>query len=112
MADHRGARARQRLEEMLSSLAHLTNAAGTPPHMGLGVDEDRWACRIAIGNSICREAVDVVLGSWKAVHLALPEGKDRAGAREPDHPAAGQCVSLKPVETAFGHESPSQLCRC
>jgi hypothetical protein len=34
--------------------------------MGLGVDEDRWAGRVAIGNSICREAVDVVLGSWKA----------------------------------------------
>jgi len=80
--------------------------------MGLGVDEDRWAGRVAIGNSICREAVDVVLCSWKAVHLTLPESKDSAGAREPDHPATGQSVSPKPVETAFGHESPSQLCRC
>ena len=77
----------ERLRASASPLAHLTNAAGTPPHMGLGVDEDRWAGRVAIGNSICREAVDVVLSSWKAVHLTLPESKDRAGAREPDHPA-------------------------
>ena len=89
---------------MLAPLAHLTNAAGTPPHMGLGVDEDRWAGRVAIGDPLCREAVDVLLGSWKAAHLTLPERKDRAGAREPDHLAAGQCVSPRPIETAFGHE--------
>src|SRR4029077_16974437 len=60
--------------------------------------------RRASGYPLCREAVDVLLGSWKAVHLTLPERKDRAGAREPDHLAAGQCVSPRPIETAFGHE--------
>jgi hypothetical protein len=70
--------------------------------MGLGVDEDRWAGRVAISNLLCREAVDVVLGSRKAVHLTLTEGKGRAG--EPEDPAAGQCVSSRPIETDFGHE--------
>jgi hypothetical protein len=89
MTDHRGARARERFEEMLPALAHLADAAGAPPHMGLGVDEDRWAGRVAIGDLLCREVVDVVLGRRKAVYLTLPEGKDRAGAREPEHPTAG-----------------------
>jgi hypothetical protein len=63
MADHRGPRTRERFEEMFPPLAHLADAAGTPPHMGLGVDEDRWAGRVAIGNPLRREMVDVMLGN-------------------------------------------------
>ena len=83
MADHRGARAGERFEEMLPSLAHLADAAGAPPHMGLGVDEDRWAGRVAIGDPLSREAVDVLLGGRKTVRLAMPEGEGRGAAREP-----------------------------
>src|SRR6185295_10560730 len=39
MTDHPRARAGERFEEMLPALAHLADAAGAPPHMGLGVDE-------------------------------------------------------------------------
>ena len=74
---------------MLPTLAHLADATGAPPHMGLGIDEDRWAGRFAIRNSLCRETVDVVLRRRKAVYLTLPESKDRTGAREPEHPTAG-----------------------
>jgi hypothetical protein len=48
--------------------------------MGLGVDEDRGAGRVAIGDPLCRVAVEEALGSRKAVRFTLPEGKDRAGA--------------------------------
>jgi hypothetical protein len=72
--------------------------------MGLGVDEDRCAGEVAIGDPLCREAVEEALGSRKAVRFTLPESKDRAGARKPEHPAAGQGVSPTPIETAFGHE--------
>src|SRR5207248_4294718 len=72
MADDPGARARERFEEMLPPLAHLTDTAGAPPHMGLGVDEDRWAGRVAICNSLSRGAIGVALGSGRSMWLALP----------------------------------------
>jgi hypothetical protein len=62
---------------MLPSLAHLSNAAGAPPDVRLGVDEDRRASWVAIGNPLCRNAVDVMLGGRKSVRFALPKGEDR-----------------------------------
>jgi hypothetical protein len=83
MADHGGARAGERFEEMLPSLAHLADAACAPPHMGLRVDEDRRAGRSAIGDPLSRDPVDALLGGRKTVRLAMPEGEGRGAAREP-----------------------------
>jgi hypothetical protein len=47
---------------MLAPLGHLTDAAGTPPYMRLRVDENWRSGRVAVGNPLCREAVDIVLG--------------------------------------------------
>jgi hypothetical protein len=99
MAEHRGARARKRFQKMLPSLAHLADAAGTPPYVRLGVDENRWACRVAIGNPLCREMVDVVFGSREAMRLALKKREGRGPTRELERSSAGQRLSPpRPIE--------------
>jgi hypothetical protein len=68
---------------MFPSLAHLPDAAGTPLHMGLGVDEDWWAGRVAIGNPLDGKMVDIMPGDWKSMRLALPKREDRGAPATP-----------------------------
>src|SRR5262252_9570507 len=110
-AHHRGARARQRFEKMLPALAHLTDAAGTPPHMGLGIDEDRRAGRLVIGNPLYCQPVDVLLGGRKSMCLARPKGENRGATRKLERSSARQCLSERAIETAFYHE-PIPAWRC
>jgi hypothetical protein len=56
--------------------------------MCLGVDEDRRAGRGAIGDALSGDAVDILLGRWKTVRLAMPEGARCGAAREAQQPAA------------------------
>jgi hypothetical protein len=104
MADYRGARARKRFEEMLTPLAHLVDAAGTPPHTGLGVDEDRWACQVAIGNPLCCQAVDKAFGGRNAMRLALQEGENCGAACKFKRLSAGQSAYPGASETGSAHE--------
>src|SRR5438105_2822313 len=83
-------------------LAHLADTASAPPHMSLGVDEDRWAGRVAICNSLSRDAIGVPLGSRKSMCLTLPKREGRGAACKPEQPAAGQC-DPRPINNRFGH---------
>src|SRR5215469_7877976 len=89
---------------MLPPLAHLSNAAGAPPNVRLGVDEDRRASWVAIGNSLCRKAVDEMLGGRKSVRFALPKREARGTTCKLKRSSAGQCLSMRAIEAAFCHE--------
>ena len=89
MPDHRGARAGERFEKMLPSLAHLSDAAGAPPNVRLGIDEDRRASWVAIGNALCRKAVDEMLGGRKSVLFALPKREGGGTTCKPKCSSAG-----------------------
>jgi hypothetical protein len=55
----------------------------------LGVDEDRRASWVAIGNPLCRKAVDEVLGGRKSVRFALPKREGGGTTCEPKCSSAG-----------------------
>src|SRR5215471_4624885 len=71
--------------------------------MGLRIDENWRACRVAIGNPLCGEAFDEVLGGQKAMRFALPKGENRGATRELERSSAGHCASPRWVETGVGH---------
>jgi len=72
--------------------------------MGLGIDENRRAGRLVIGNPLYCQPVDVLLGGRKSMCLGLPKGENRGATRELERSSAGQCLSVGAIETAFHHE--------
>ena len=89
---------------MLPPFAHLTDAARTPPHMGLGIDENRKAGRVAIGNSLYCQPVDVLFEGRKTMCLVLPKGENRGATRELERSSPGQYLSVGAIKQAFHHE--------
>jgi hypothetical protein len=55
----------------------------------LGVDEDRRASWVAIGNPLCRKAINEMLGGRKSVRFALPKREGGGTTCEPKRSSAG-----------------------
>ena len=93
MTHHSSARAGERFQEMLAAIAHLPDAAGAPPDMGLRVDQDRWMGRVAIGNPFRRETIDKAFRRRReGQRLALPKGDEPGAAGGLQYPASGRPV--------------------